>query len=328
MKSLKIWLGILITALFLYLILRKANLTQVGNSLKEAQYHYLIPSVLAIIISFYFRAIRWVYLLEPLKKISVKSTFPTIMISFMVNDILPARAGEFVRAYLIGKKENISKSASFATIVIERLFDIATLLLLMITLIAFFSFPPWIKKSGFILIIFFFFCLAILFFINTYFSLYERLFHKLFFFISFQKREKILIRIKHFTLGLAVFKSPKLLILIFLYSLIVWFLISASVYFGLLIFNLNLPFYTSFFVTVVIAISLMLPSAPGFIGTFQFACVSSLALFQVNKDTALSFSIILHAIQFLPIIFIGYFFMIKENLSFSSFRRVDKNDNQ
>ncbi|MDI6785197.1 MAG: lysylphosphatidylglycerol synthase transmembrane domain-containing protein [bacterium] len=327
MNNIKTWLGILITIALLYVIFKKADFAQIVNSLKGAKYYYLFPSIVSLIISFYIRAIRWSYLLRPIKNITTKTLFPMMMIGFMANDILPARIGEFVRAYIIGKKENISKSTSFATIVIERLFDIFTLLLLMLVLFVFWGscFPYWIRKSGVVVMVFTLVCLLILFSMKAYLSFFIKLFHKFFFFISSNIREKIAIRLQHFTFGLSVFKSFKLILVSFFYSLLVWLFIAASVYFALLIFDFNIPIYAPLFVTIILAIGLMVPSAPGFIGTFQFACISSLSLFSVDENAALSFSIILHAAQFFPVILIGYLFMLKEQMSFSAISKMSNN---
>lgn len=328
MKGIKTWIGILITVTLLYIVLRKANLTQIINTLKDAKYYYLFPSVLAVIISFYFRAIRWGYLLRPIKNINIKILFPMMMIGFMTNNILPARIGELVRAYIIGKKENISKSSSFATIVIERLFDILVLLLLMLALFAFFPFPLFVKKSGIIAVIFLIACLLALFSMKAHFDFYIKIFNKLFFFISSELREKIIIRLQHFTFGLSIFKSSKLILTSLFYSFLVWLLLAVSVYFALLVFNFNIPLYAPLFVTIIIAVCLMIPSAPGFIGTFQFACISALALFKVDRNAALSFSIILHAAQFFPVIIIGYLFMLKEHMTFNAISKMSKDDKQ
>lgn len=326
MKNIKIWIGCLITIILLYIVFRKANFSQIVNSLKGAKYYYLIPSMLCLVISFYFRAIRWGYLLKPIKSVNVKILFPTMMIGFMATDVLPARIGEFVRAYIIGKKEDISKSSCFATVVIERLFDITVLLLFMLILFMFFHFPSWVKTSGTIVMVFLVVCLLVLFSLKIYFNFYVKLFNKVFFFISTELREKIIIRLQHFTFGLFVFKNPKLIFISLLYSFFIWMLLAVSVYFALLVFSLNVPLYVSLFVTIVIAVGIMVPSAPGFIGTYQFACLSALALFGVDRNVAVSFSIILHASQFFPVIIIGYLCMLKEHMTFTAISKMNKDD--
>lgn len=124
----KLWLGIGISVLFLFLAFRKVNLHELKKALESANYIYLIPAILLTILSLWIRAFRWQYILQPVREIRVSSLFSATMIGFMANNLLPVRLGEFVRAYTIGEKERISKSSSLATIVVERIFDGITIL--------------------------------------------------------------------------------------------------------------------------------------------------------------------------------------------------------
>jgi uncharacterized protein (TIRG00374 family) len=119
----KFLLGILSSGLFLYLAFRNVDLILVFKVFKKVKYLNIILVVFLTILGFYLRAIRWYYLMKPLKSIKISSLFSATMIGFMTNNILPARLGEVFRAYIIGRKENIKKTASFATIIVERVFD-------------------------------------------------------------------------------------------------------------------------------------------------------------------------------------------------------------
>ena len=147
----KLFFSVLISTLFLILAFNRVNLYELKDTLETANYIYLIPAVLLTILSLWIRAVRWGYLLQPVKKININSLFSATAIGLMANNLLPARLGEFVRAYVIGKKELISKSASFATIVVERIFDGLTILLFFNVVAIFYaeSMPTWLRNSAY-----------------------------------------------------------------------------------------------------------------------------------------------------------------------------------
>ena len=80
-------------------------------------------------ISVFFRALRWKYLLIHLKHIRMKILYVVVVIGYMANSLLPMRIGELVRSYYLSKESNISKSSVLATILVERVLDAVTLLL-------------------------------------------------------------------------------------------------------------------------------------------------------------------------------------------------------
>ena len=135
-KHLNLIIGLIIVVLFSYIAFKNVSLEELGKALKAVKYIYLIPAVMFVALTFLFRAMRWRYLVSSIKDVKTTHLFSPLMIGFMGN-VLPARAGEFIRAYLLGKKENISFSASFATIVVERLFDMLMFLGLLVGVLLF-----------------------------------------------------------------------------------------------------------------------------------------------------------------------------------------------
>ena len=140
-KRYKFWLGILISGLFFFLFIKGIDLGSVWKATRESNYFYVFLAIVINVITFLIRAKRWEYLLDPIKRVKFHSLFSAVCIGFMGNSLLPARAGEFIRAYVIGKREEISKTGSFATIVTERLFDGLTLLIMLIIVVSIFPFP-------------------------------------------------------------------------------------------------------------------------------------------------------------------------------------------
>ena len=123
-KKILFVVGILISIICSWLFVRKIEWSSLGAAFREAKYIYIFPTIILIFINYYIRAIRWEVLISPVKKVSVLNLFSSIMIGFMANNILPARLGEVVRPVMIARKEKIKVSTSFATVVMERVFDI------------------------------------------------------------------------------------------------------------------------------------------------------------------------------------------------------------
>ena len=123
LKKWHIWLGFAISAVFLYLAFREVDFSQVWSYLTHAQWSWVLLGLVFYFIGVWLRAFRWQILLNPLKKLSIPRLFQVVAIGYMGNNVYPARAGELLRAVLLKQKDQISISASLATIVVERLFD-------------------------------------------------------------------------------------------------------------------------------------------------------------------------------------------------------------
>jgi uncharacterized membrane protein YbhN (UPF0104 family) len=119
-------IGCFLSIAFLWLALRKVDFATLWQTLRTINYWWTIPFVILTMFSMYARALRWHYLLLPDYRISPRRLFSPTMIGFAFNGIFPARAGEFARAYVVAKKENMSFSGAFATIIVERIFDAST----------------------------------------------------------------------------------------------------------------------------------------------------------------------------------------------------------
>jgi len=146
----RVWIGLGVSLLCLWLAFRRVEVAELVRSFRDVRPLYLLVAlILAVFVRFFVTAVRWQVLLHPVKRIGLHRLFAVTMIGFMANNVLPARMGEFVRAYALGKTEQLSKSLSFATIVVERVFDGLTILLFLLLSVFFFSFPAWITWSAY-----------------------------------------------------------------------------------------------------------------------------------------------------------------------------------
>ena len=317
----KLFIGILVSLVFLYLAFRKVDYTQLWQALKDANYWFIIPNVILGIFTMWMRALRWKYMVDPIKKVGLSRLFSSVMIGFMANNVLPARLGEFIRAYSLGSKENISKSASFATIVVERVFDGFSILFILWATLLLFPFPDWVKKASHLFLVMNLGVLFFLIFFEVKTDSTMKFSQFMFKFLPRKlriKAEEILLK---FISGLKVFRDVPSLIWILIWSISIWVVTAISNYFIFLAFDLHLPIQASFILLVIVCLGVMLPAAPGFVGTFQFFCIVALERFDIGRSVALPFSIVLHACQYFPVTLLGLYYLKKEHLSLKTLEK-------
>ena len=322
----KFWIGILLSGLFLFLAVRKVDVHGLMDILIHVRYLYLIPVVLLVIFSLWMRAVRWRFLLEPVKKVSMRSMFSATAIGFMANNIFPARLGEFVKAYAIDRKENVGKSASFATIVVERIFDGMTVLFFLCLVLIMWrvQLPGWISKITYGAITIYLLVLIVLVVLKVQTHRTLKLIQWIIRPFSEKLRHRIYQIFSSFVRGLDILHNSKNIFISIFLSLLVWLPHAVLIHLQLMAFDIHLSFYASLLLMVIICFGVMIPSAPGYLGTIQFLCVAGLAMFQIPREDALSFSILYHATQYIPITVIGLVYFFIEGFSFSQIKETSQ----
>jgi hypothetical protein len=137
-----------VSGAFVYLAFRKVDLKELRAAFLGVDYPLIVLGACVGLSGFLVRAFGWKHLLAPVGRLSGWRLFSPVAIGYMANNLLPARLGEFARAYVVGKREHVSKSSALATIIIERIFDGLTLLLILAVVSLFFPFPAWVKQGG------------------------------------------------------------------------------------------------------------------------------------------------------------------------------------
>jgi uncharacterized protein (TIRG00374 family) len=325
----RLGVGIAIGIFFMFLALRKVDFGQMSYALKTANYWYLLPTVPIVFFSHFLRALRWRYLLDPIKRLDTESLFSSLIIGYMANALMPAHLGEILRAYVLSKKRSIAGSSTFATIVMERIIDVFTLLALMVLAILIYPFPAWVKHSGYVM---FAGTLGLLVFLVLLKKLKVQMQKLLAFLLSrFPKRfqQKLMEAAENFVSGIVPLKCNKDYVIVAMLSLFIWICYGLVFYFSLHAFNfistyhlpwsasLVLLWSASLVLLVVTTISVVIPSSPGYVGTYHYLCQITLALFWVPAGPALSFAAVVHGINFFPVLGVGLVLSYYEGVSLS-----------
>ncbi|MFQ5641202.1 MAG: lysylphosphatidylglycerol synthase transmembrane domain-containing protein [bacterium] len=316
--KLKVAIGIVISAVFIFLAFRQIDVDEMLGAFQKVHYVWLIPAFLAMLLSHWIRAVRWGYFVEPVKNASLTSLFSAVMIGYAANNVFPLRLGEFLRAFALGKSEGISKSSAFATVIVERLVDILCLLVLLSGTILIYPLPQEIKNAGYLIFSFTLAGIVFLLFLMNKTEATTRLLSRIMPKKIFSFVEKIL---KSFIQGFFVLKKSEHYLKITFTSITIWLLYAVVLYFIFIAFdfdeNYHINFISGFVVLVTVSIGIMIPSSPGFVGTYHWFCMQSLAFFGIPQSEAFSFSVISHALNTVPFTIIGFYYFGKYNLHFS-----------
>lgn len=322
--ALNYFLSALLTVVFLYLAFRGTDAQSLLEAMGRANYLWLGVSLLVLMLSHVLRAWRWRYLLDPMKPgIGLRNLFSGVMVGYMMNNVLP-RAGELVRPYVIGKLESISKSAAFGTIVVERIMDTISFLLLVAAMPLLYSGPlaesfPWLTRGGVILTCIMVPAIGLLIALMVRRDWTDRI---LGFFTRllperFARRVQGLVH--SFLDGFLFVKNPGNFLVIFVLSALIWVLYAVMTYAGFLAFGLEdtLGFRGAIVTLAISSIGVAIPT-PGSTGTYHaFASQTLMRLYTVDQATALSFATLTHATGFVGATVIGLYFFLKDKVSFA-----------
>lgn len=299
------WIGIGLAFVFLALFLYRVNFSQMVQVLQKANYLYIAPAILVYFIGVWFRAVRWRFLLQSLGKFPSHRLVSPILIGFALNNILPARVGVLVRAYLFGMWEGVSKIASFANVVVDQLFDGLALLFFLEVIAILMPLPAWARATALASAIIFvgFFVLLLILALSP--RLTRWLVGKLTRWLPQRWQPRISDGVNMTLNGLASLHRPDRIAIAFFLSLLVWATEAAVYYIVALSFGLEQPFYVMLLLTSIANIAITLPSLPGGIGPFEFFGKQTLILFAVSEAVATAYVAIVHIVVLLPVTLVG-----------------------
>lgn len=324
MKRWQLWLGIGISAFFLWLALDGLDLSSVWAQMRGANYWWLIPSVGVYFIGVWVRTWRWDYMLRPLKHVSVARLFPVVVIGYMGNNVYPFRAGELLRSYVLYRREKIPISASLATVVVERVFDGLVMLVFIFVALPLTPIPSDTVRNTVIIASIAFFAALIVFFAlaarpKQAYQLAETVFGTL---LPERFQKPLLNFTERFLDGLESLRSFRNVMMIFFTSVIIWLLETAKYWFVMHAFDFSVSFFALMLMNGVVNLATTLPSAPGYVGTFDEPGIEILKLYGVNSNVAGAYTLVLHAALWLPITLLGAYYMVREGMNWSDFGKA------
>jgi glycosyltransferase 2 family protein len=326
MKNWRFWLGVIISAFFLYISLHGLALADFWRTLQSANYWWLIPGVMVYFIGVWVRAWRWHYMLRPLKKISTRTMFPIVAVGYMGNNIYPARAGEVLRAVMLKQREGVPVSASLATVVVERIFDGVVMLAFV-----FLNLPELARLTGISLhiagvdisipqlavfgTIIFAGALAVFMLAAMFPRVSEKIVDWLVLrFVPLRFRTQTRDVSIRFLSGLEALRSPFEALMILFTTVIIWLLETGKYWFVMHAFPINVSFFTLMLMNGIVNLATTIPSAPGYVGTFDLPGIKVLQAYGVPQALAAGYTLVLHVALWFPITLLGAYYYWRQPL--------------
>jgi uncharacterized protein (TIRG00374 family) len=304
MRDIKVLLGLLCAALFLYLAVKEVDLWSLQAAFSDVDLGYVLLAVAVSLATYWLRAWRWQIILRPVKEIRLPALFAATVIGFMANNILPFRVGEIGKAFVLSSEARLSLSATLATVVVERAFDSGVIAALGLTLFFLPMLPSWVHKATLILLTLGFLSLLGLAVLTSAKSKLSADAIQAWL-GNWKLGRRLADLLSHFAAGAEALRSVRAVLKICAISVVLWGAHVAIFHFALLALGIELPLYAAVVVFVFTAIGVVLPSAPGYIGTFQYFTILALTLFSVPKEQALSYAILAHVSQWAPVTVLG-----------------------
>jgi uncharacterized protein (TIRG00374 family) len=328
-KRLQIILGTVITVVLVWFLFRDTDWAEVWHALRQASVPWILLSLVFVFAAFFLRAQRWSYIVRTAGPVSYGVLFDATQIGFLANFVLPARAGEAVRAVVLAKLTGFPITKSLAFGALDRVTDlIALFAVLAITVVVYrpdsavvlppgFDLPDWasallepaairnaalMASLGIVALV----AVMVVLYVNT--AIVLRMVRATLGRFAPRWAEKLNHLIQHFADGLHVLKSPSAMAGAIAFSLLTWLVSALAIWAGLVAFHIDGPWYTSLLVLAMTAIAISAPSTPGFVGAFHLGIMLGLffAIAGLSADTAKAYAIFGHLSNVLPVYLVGF----------------------
>lgn len=313
MSRFRLLFGLVISVVLLFLTFRGLDWAEVGQALRTANFPVIGGAACVMLGAFALRAVRWSWLLRPVRRLPPRELFAIVLIGFFGNYVLPAKTGELVRAYVLGKREKMSKSAILGSIAVEKTMDTLILFVILLGTLWTVSLPEDLSNFERAAALFLMLVIAVMFILAARGRHAANLIVRGLQFVFPWWKERVE-RITHsFVDGLSVLYHGSSIGMVLLYSAAIWTCTTFIFHLIGLALGLQVPLYAYVIIVAVTNMASFIPSAPGRFGTLEFLSVLVLGWFGVDKNTAVLFPILLRLVQLVPIL-LGYFFLNREGV--------------
>jgi uncharacterized protein (TIRG00374 family) len=317
---LKIVAGAAVSVALVIWLLRSVDPRELGRQLAATQWWWVVPTVVVGPLGIWARALRWRYLFPP--RSEPPGLVPANTIGYMANNILPLRAGELVRVYIAGRHLRAERGMTAeqslwlagATVVVERMLDSLSLVLIMAVLVFVIPVPRALDYAAAVILAADAVAAGVLVALamapgrcRAVLTRLTRRWPRL-----ARRAERALDMV---LLGLSGVRARAHLLPLAAWTVLIWVLGAVGAWCLMRGMHLDLPLTAGWTVLAFVGFGVSIPSAPGYVGVWHAAAVLALAIFGVSQATALGYAVLYHASQFVPITLIGWIFLLREHVS-------------
>lgn len=304
------------------------DLVELARQLRSAHWGWALLSTLLAPVQLLVRARRWRYLFPP--RSAPPGLIPAIMIGYMANNVLPLRAGEVVRVYVVARRWRLAGGGggrahpfwtTLATLVVERVLDSLAVVLILALLVLVVPVPAFLEAAALVVLAIDLAGVVVLVTLVAAPVRAARLIAR----VTARwprLRERSLGIFETFVTGLDGVRTPAHIVPLLLWTFLVWLVPALAVWTMFRALGLALPLIAAWVVLAFIGLGVSIPSAPGYVGVFHAAAALALGLFGVSQPAAVGYALLLHAGQILPITLVGWVYLLREQMSLGEATRA------
>jgi uncharacterized protein (TIRG00374 family) len=296
---------VVVTVLFSYIALSGINFSEVSRALRTSDYLWLIPALIAFGLGSVARGLRWRSLFAPGRRPPRGPVLNATMIGYFYNSILPARAGEAARVLVLNQRSTTAAVEIVGTVVIERLYDLVTILLIFFAAEPWLPHVSWFAAAAVAAVVLAILIVAAVVVLALYGDRFLRMLLwplRRFSAFSGTRLDRTVDELRH---GLTGLRHGVVALEAFFWTVAAWMFSALCAYFVSVAFHLHLSFACGVLVVVAVGLSMILPSPPGAIGVFEGAALIALKAYGVPHSEALPYALVLHAVNLVPYILAG-----------------------
>jgi glycosyltransferase 2 family protein len=311
----QVWIGVLVSVAALFLAFRGIEWEMLRRALADAQYVWLIPSAISLIVAIWVRSERWMWLFGKQRHNLPRSRyFNALAIGFLVTNTFPLRIGELARIFFIARDKKQTYGMATSTIVVEHVLDVLVVLgiLIVIVMTGSLPVPDWAREGAVISGILFGGALIVMVIMVWQRRLVLRTAEAVISRIRRLDTQKWVGVVGHVLDGFAVLQPGLPLVMVLFWSIVAWLCSALTFYLALKAFVPDAPYTYALFTTVVSTFVLLLPATPGSIGTLQLGIQKSLAVFGIAEAVGLSFAIVFHVMELVVMDVLGVVCLLRE----------------
>lgn len=314
-RSLLLAIALVLTGVFTYLALRNAHLGEVLEALRESEKRWLAPAFVVLMAAVLARAVRWWSLFARETRPPLGAVLRALLVGYFFNNVLPLRAGEAARIVALHRWAGTSRVESATTAVLERAYDIVALLLLLFAIVPWLPEVSWLRGATILLAVVAVVLLAVVLVLARYGVRPVRLLLRPLLRVP-ALHDRVGTGAANLARGLAGLREARVAVAAGVWTVLSWLLVGLSSWLVLLGFDLELSVLAGLFVVITINLALILPSSPAAVGVFEAATLLALDAYGVSESRALSYALVLHALNFLPFVLVGVLLLRGWNLRF------------
>jgi uncharacterized protein (TIRG00374 family) len=321
-RTLLVILGLFVSALFAYVALRNAHYRQTVDALRETNVPLLIPALGALVLAFLLRAVRWRSLFSRSSRPAFRDVVPALFVGYVANALLPVRAGEAAAVVALNRRSRTPVAEGAATMIIQRAEDVLSLVLLLFVMLPWLPPVSWLRAAGLVAI----FVMVLLAAVAVVFLRYgERplrfLLRPLQRFNAIPK-DSLEDAPAYFNRGLVALVSPRVAIVSFAWTTLSWIVLATGFWLVMVACGIELSLLAAELVVIGIGLAMVLPSSPAALGVFEGATVVVLSAYAIPASEALSYALVLHALNVVPLLVVAAVAVLLRRRSVLGQRRV------